>query len=234
MSENEGVTTEQVADAQPQQEAQTDNQERNWEAARESLAQATKERDEYRQRLNMVEQQQAIMQANSYQQAPQATQPEDNPFDGLSEDDVLTGADFKRAVSKVEERANKRVESELGEIKKQLGTMQAKSQYTDYDEVVGYTLKQAQNDPNLAQAIASSSNPQLLAYQLGKATPDYLEKKQSKKQSAEAQRIVENAQKPGSVNQATTGGGALSRSEWIKGCDDREFEAHIAKIKGGF
>ena len=146
----------------------------------------------------------------------------------------MTGADFKRAVSKVEERANKRVESELGEIKKQLGTMQAKSQYTDYDEVVGYTLKQAQNDPNLAQAIASSSNPQLLAYQLGKATPDYLEKKQSKKQSAEAQRIVENAQKPGSVNQATTGGGALSRSEWIKGCDDREFEAHIAKIKGGF
>jgi len=235
--EDTGVTEEHVADAQPQgqkeslppaQDVQPDDQEINWKQANETMAEQKKKLEALEQQNQLLQQQQALIQANAMQQTTPVAQPVD-PMAQLSDDDILTGADFKKAIESQRKEFKKAIQEQQNAIQQ----MATRSQYPDYEEVVGYTLRQAQNDPNLANAIASSSNPQLLAYQLGKANPEYTQAKQAKKQSAQAQRIVENAQKPGSVNNASTGSSALSKADWFMSCSDNDFEQHIAKIKGG-
>lgn len=210
------------------EQKQPDSQEVNWQQARETMAQQKQQLDELAQQNQLLQQQQAMIQANAMQQAPQNVQSAD-PLQSMSDDDVLTGADFKKAIA----GQVSQFQSALDKQSQQVKQMAMQSQYPDYQEVVGYTLRNANNDPALAQAIASSSDPQLLAYQLGKANPEYQQAQQAKKHSADAQRIVENSQKPSAVSTAATGSGALSRADWFLNCSDRDLEQHIAKVKAG-
>jgi hypothetical protein len=100
---------------------------------------------------------------------------------------------------------------------------------SDYDDAVQAALKLAETDPDLANAISTSANPNVLAYQLGRAHMQDTQKK-----AAEAQRIVENAQKPGAANAAaTSAGSALNKVDFFQDMSDQDFLRHVAKVKAG-
>lgn len=221
MTEQEGVT-EAVAESQ-QQESQPNDQEVNWRKANETMAQQ-------KQELEQLKQQNALLQrwAENQNQAQQQVAQPANPLDSMSEDDVLTVGEFKGAFSTALEQEKAAMQRELQEVRKQQTLMQYRSQYSDYDNVIANTMKLAEQDPALAEAIASSKNPQLLAYRLGK--PEYERQQQ---EAQKAQRMLENAAKPGSVANASTGGSGISSVDMILNMSDEEFEKRIASVKRG-
>lgn len=214
-----GVETEEVANPQEAVEEQNDQQ-YNWNQARETMAEQKKRLEELEERNQTYQQQLAVFQnymSNSQMQKQVQSEPE------ISDDDVLTGADLKKVLQAKENQIN----SQLTKYQRELAAMRLKSKYQDYDNVVGNTLKLAQTDTELAEALTSSSNPGLLAYHIGKS----FEKKAEA--SRDAQRMVENASKPKSLSQAQTGTSGLSKTDYFLNMSDSDFEKHIAKVKFG-
>ncbi len=225
--ENAGV---QEVVAEPQAETQSNeqsNQEMNWQAAQQTMAQQ-KQALEEAQRQNQTYQQQLNVFQNYMNQQQQQPAQAASPMDSFSDDDVITGADMKRALGSMMAEKEKQFQTELEQQKSQLAVMSLRSQYSDYDQSVQSAVKMAETNPELAEAIRTSSNPGLLAYQLGKAHGA-----QTSEQAATAKRMVENAQKPGSSSQAATGGSALSKVDYFMDMSDKDFEKHIASIKRG-
>ena len=223
MTEQEGAYAETVAESQRPENNSANQENVNWQAARETMAQQ-------KQRLEQLEQQNALLQRwaeQQSQQQQQVAQPA-NPFEGLSRDDVMTVGEFQgvlnSTMSQKEEQFNRRV----ADLEKQQKLMSYRSKYQDYDNVVQDTLKKAETNPALAQAIMSSSDPHLLAYELGRS--GYAEQR---KAQANAARILENSNKPGSIANASTGGSALSSVDHIMNMSDADFEARIAAVKRG-
>lgn len=228
-STNQGVTQEEVASPQPAElEAQQqDSQQINWQKANETMAeqkqrleQLERQNQTYQQQLQMVQQHMTANQSSSAQS--------EDPLNGIGDEDVLTGADFKRALGGYLQTKEKQFEERLNQQSSQLSIMQMKAQYPDYEDVVRQTVNMAERDPALAEALRTSSNPGLLAYRLGKSAQP-----QQNQQSEQAQRIVENSKKPGSITQASTGSSALSKADFFLNMSDKDFEAHVAKVKRG-
>lgn len=225
--ENPGVE-EVVAEPQAETEAnEQSNQEVNWQAAQQTMAQQ-KQALEDAQRQNQTYQQQLNVFQNYMNQQQQQPAQAASPMDSLSDDDVITGADMKRALGSMMAEKEKQFQTELEQQKSQLAVMNMRSQHSDYDQSVQNAIKMAETNPELAEAIRTSSNPGLLAYQLGKGTNP-----QASEQAAAAKRIVENAQKPGSSTQAATGGSALSKVDFFMDMSNQDFEKHIAGVKRG-
>jgi hypothetical protein len=227
MTDDMGVV-EGVAAPQAESEVQQpSDQEINWQKANETMAEQKRALEEA-QRQNQTYQQQLNVFQNYLNQQQQQPAQTAAPLDDFNDDDVVTGADMKRAMSRVLEEKEKAFQQQLKAQESQLAVMALRSQYPDYNEVVQDAVKMAENDPQLAEAIRTSSNPGLLAYQLGKARSAA-----PSQQVAAAQKIVENAQKPGSASQAATGGSALSKVDYFMDMSAKEFEEHIAKVKMG-
>lgn len=218
---NDAGVNETVAESSEQSAS---NQEINWKQAQEALAEQKRAMDELKQQ-NMTYQQQLQVFQNymNQQQAPK------EPDDSFGDEDLLTGADLKKALKKTMSAKEKELQGTLSEMQAKIKLYEMRSRYSDYDEVVKNTLNLAKQDPALAEAIQTSSNPHLLAYQLGRgATGD------KSKASVEAQKIVENAQKPGSLSAASAGSQTLSKVDYFANMSDADFEKHIAKVKYGF
>lgn len=229
--ENTGVTEENVASSHTDKEI-------NWQKANETMSEQKKEIESLRQEKSRMEQQQQLYQAylqSAYTPQSQQGQPaqEEDPWAEIPDEDVPMGSNIKKAFGKVLSKEKQQFNETVGQLRAELNSLKLQSSHSDYKDVVMYGLKAAQADPNLANAMASSSNPALLAYQLGKAHPEYQEKQWNQKQSDEAKRIVENSQLPGSANRAATGGSPLSKTNFFMDCSDEDFEKHIAKIKYG-
>lgn len=227
MTDETGVS-EGVAAPQAEPEVAQNDQEMNWQRAQETMAEQKRALDEA-QRQNQTYQQQLNVFQNymNNQQQQQVAQPA-SPLESISDDDVVTGADMKRAMNSFLSEKERVFQQKLEEQQSQLSVMGLRSQYSDYDNAVQNTVKMAENDPQLAEALRTSSNPGLLAYQLGKA-----QVAQPNEQAAAAKKIVENSQKPGSVSQAATGGSALSKVDFFSDLSDKDFEEHVAKVKRG-
>lgn len=239
MTEEEmGVTEENVASSQEEQTS--DGQQINWQKANETMAQQKQELEQLRQEKARMEQQQQLYQAylqsqyqNSGAASAQAQQMEEDPWAEIPDEDVPLGSNIKKTFGRVLEKEKQGFQQTINELRAELNAMKLQASNSDYKEVVTYGLKAAQTDPQLANAIATSTNPALLAYQLGKAHPEYQEKVWASKQSEEAKKIVENSQKPGSMTRATTGSSPLSKASFFMDLGDDDFEKHIAKIKTG-
>ena len=227
MTDNPGVQ-ETVAESQPatpEVEAQQ-SQEMNWQAAQQTMAEQKQALEQLKQQNQTYQQQLGVFQ--NYMNQQQASASQSSPLDSISDDDVITGGEMKRAMQSMLSEKERVFQEQMEAQKSQLAVMNLRSQYPDYENVVGNTLKMAENNPELAEAIRTSSNPALLAYQLGKATAP-----QANQQAAQAQRIVENSQKPGSATHAATGGSALSKVDYFMDMSDADFEAHVGKVKRG-
>lgn len=228
MTEEMGVTEEAAA---PQPEApQQSNQEMNWQAAQETMAQQKQALDQLNQQNQTYQQQLNVFQNYmNQQQTQQVAQPSASPLDFISDDDVVTGSEVKKAFSSAFSEKEKQFNQRIEQQEQQLNLLRMKAEHPDYQEVVQSAIKMAETNPELAEAIRTSSNPGILAYQLGKAN----HVPQPSEQAVAAKRIVENAQKPGSAAQAATGGSALSQADYFMDMSPQDFEAHIAKVKRG-
>lgn len=99
-----------------------------------------------------------------------AEEPEDDV--GISDDDVITGADLK----KILERERARLQQEQSKMTVNQALVMAKKQYPDFDDVVALADDLITSNPalkGLANYILQSPEAPFIAYELGKLHPNY-------------------------------------------------------------
>lgn len=213
------VGTTQPADHQEVEVApQPSQQELNFKALREEVDRIKAERDEFRQNLD-------LLRANVQQQQQPPTPQEKKKFlDGLADNDVPNVAEIRQAFEQREAEYQMRIEE-----------LQVQQQHSDYAEVLEkYTAPLLKQKPHLAEGIYGARNKALYAYELGKMAQSQqqpIQQTQTASPSETAQRIVENARKPG--NLANVGGqSVLSKADYYATMSDAEFAKLASKNLG--
>lgn len=222
-SENTGVN-ESVAVTQGEH---ISDKEANFAAMRETMAQQKARNDELELQNRYLQQQTALYESTINERRQQEAQK--LPWETISDDELLTGAHFKSSM----QNGLSMMERRLQQAEERLKQETFKARHADYNEVVGLTLKEAESNPALAQAIKSSSDPYLLAYTMGKRQQDLLAERNRQAKVAEAERVIENSKKPGSVNSVHSGSAPLSKADRMLSMSDRDFEEYIARVKSG-
>lgn len=137
---------------------------------------------------------------------------EEDPFDSLSEDDVVTVADMKRYANKVA----KQTAQELYEKRSVQQEIEATpSKYSDYYDVIQYVEPLVKENPALMGAIEKAPNPREAAYRMAKM---YLKSRDSNQVSAK--KIEENLAKP-KTSDSLSVGQSISSSQKSLSLDER-------------
>lgn len=209
--------TNETVEAEQPQEVVSDK-EYNFKALREELVQERLQREKLERDLEHLR--------DNQQRVPrQSEPPRERALDRIKEDDLVTGAQFKQAMAERE-----------AEYHLMLGELQVKSQHPDYDEVTAkYGVPLIEKEPDLAQGFLASHNKAAYLYKLGKMAmmaeqrpvPEPVQ--QAPQPSQAAQRIVENAKKPGTLSNAVGGSGHLSKADYYASMSDAEFHAMVQK-----
>ena len=177
------VANQQTSEQHISQESRPDSQEKNWKEVREIMQQQKREIAALKDELSKQHQSKASQEDELAQ---------------LLEDDVLTVRDAKKLASKI---ARQVANEALVDYKKKSAVERVPSQYSDYAEVVQkYADRFEKENPAAAQAILSSPNPRLAAYQMIKSWHVYKNEqaKKSNEVSEAAEKVLENSKKPGS------------------------------------
>jgi len=190
VTETEGVTVENEAPVAEEQgeEAQvatekTNNQELNWRKANETMAEQSARIRQLSEELSRL-------------QSPPVK--EEDFFSGRDDDDILTVADFKKALSRKEKEYNQ-----------QIAELSARSRRPDFEEV---TTKYGKLLPDaVKQAILHAPNPYDALYEACKGSLEYYKDQISSQQHSDAARAAENLKKPGNAS-GVGGSGALSKA----------------------
>lgn len=194
-------------------------QELNFKALREEVdrikAERESERKQHQQDIDLLR---ANLAQQQYQQQPA---PKPKRLLEMEDGEIPNVAEINRAWEQRERDYQERLEE-----------LQVAQQYPDYAEVLNkYTAPLIQNKPHLAEGIQGSRNKAMFAYELGKlyqqqqqaALPPAPQVQAPPQPSPIAQRIVENAKKPGTLSGASGGTGTLSKAEYFATMSDSEF-----------
>ncbi len=195
---------EQAAESEPSK------QELNFRALTQEVdrmkAEREAEKKEYQLQLDML-------RANMAQQNAAHNPPQERKFlDGMKEEDIPNVGELRREWEQKEAQYQSRLEE-----------LQVAQQYPDYAEVMEKHLSPlVKQKPHLIEGIQGARNKALYAYELGKMAQQMQGQKVEATRSENAQRIVENAKKPGTLSQAG-GQGALSKADYYASMSDQEF-----------
>lgn len=176
-----------------------------------------KERQQLQEKLKVLEDHLVLMQSNAQQQA----KPQE--MDGLSDDDVLTVGEFKKALGQKEQQYKMDIEE-----------LRVSRKHPDYDEVVTKYLPDViKANPALKTTLQNDPNRYELAYFLAKNSDSYRNATHERKKSKDAQRIVENSQRAGSLSAvgSTAPQGSVSS---YKNMSDDEFMKMANRNRGQF
>lgn len=203
------------ADSSQESEAPVDHnpQAENFRALRDEVERMRAERDsekrDYQAQLD-------LLRANM---APKAQEPQQRKFlDGLKDDDIPSVAELRKEFEQRESNYQNRIEE-----------LQVAQAHPDYAEVIEkYAIPLVKQKPHLAEGIQGASNKALFAYELGKMAQAMQQSTTAPAVSENAQRIVQNAKKPGTLSQAG-GQGALSKADYIASMSDAEFYQYASK-----
>lgn len=203
---------EQPKEKQPEavQETPVNPQAENFRALREEVdrikAEKEAERKEYQLQLEML-------RANLNQQQKQPEAPPKRMFEGMRDDDVPSVAEIRQEWAQRE-----------ADYQAKLEELQVAQMHPDYAEVIEkYTLPLVKQKPHLVEGIQRSSNKAFMAYELGKMAQQLQTIQQpTPAKSENAQRIVENSRKPGTLSQAG-GQAALSQADYFATMSDADF-----------
>lgn len=214
-------------DSQPQQapnqELPSNPQAENFRALREEIDRIKTERDSEKRELQM---QVDMYKANALQQQSQPRQeiPQKQMFDGMKDDDVLNVGELRREMQQREAM-----------YQEKLAELQVQQQFSDYNEVIEkFALPLVKQKPHLAEGIQGASNKALYAYELGKMYQQMQQANQpiaapsTPQKSENAQRIVDNARKPGTLS-GSGGQGTLSKADYFASMSDAEFMRFAGK-----
>ena len=182
----------------------------NFRALREEVDRIKTEREtekrEHQLQLDML-------RANMANQQPK--QPEPPPreaFQGMKDDDVPNVGELKREWEQREQNYQARLEE-----------LQVQQMHPDYAEVIEkYALPLVKQKPHLAEGIQGARNKALFAYELGKMAQAMTQPAVQQQKSENAQRIVDNSRKPGTLSQAG-GQAALSKADYFASMSDQKF-----------
>ena len=210
-----------VADTTAPPEVQKeDPQERNFRALTESIEQLKAkqevERKEHQLQLEML-------RANLVQK-PQESPRQKQIFEGMQDSEIPNVGEFRKAWTERENEYNARIEE-----------LQVQSQHPDYAEVLNkYGKHLAETDPAFVQGIEGAKNKALFAYNYAKREQRLQELEAqvksnvAPKQANDAQKIVQNARKPGTLAQAG-GQGILSKADYFATMSDSDFMKYASK-----
>lgn len=165
-----------------------------------------------------------MFRANQSRQEPPRQEPKF--LDGMREEDIPNVGELRREWEQKERGYQERLEE-----------LQVAQQHPDYAEVLEkFVVPLIRQKPHLAEGIHGSKNKALFAYELGKmaqqmqasAYPPVPQESLATTKTETAQRIVENAKKPGTLSQAG-GQGALSKADYYAQMSDQEFIKFASK-----
>ena len=221
--QGQGQEQEQQVQGQEQQEQQ--------QAPQDLLQQVTQE-------LEQLKQQNAALQAQLafFGQQPggeptpqmQQEQPQQNPFEGLEDDDVLTVADVKKLMAQVQKPAvDPNLYKEIQMLK--LSVQEPKWQET----IKNYLPDMINSNPLLGQMIQNAPNPLEAALHIAKLNPRYQQEQQQQQQQQAPQQIINQLMnKPASPDQFG-GGGGVSKADKISAMSDEEFDKYVQEVLSG-
>ncbi len=206
------------ASQQPPEQPSANPQSENFRALREEVDRIKAEREaEKREHQLQLDLLRANM-APQPRQDPQQQSYERKFLDGMKEDDIPNVGELRREWDQKESMYQARLEE-----------LQFAQSHPDYAEVLDkYLAPLVKQKPHLARGIQASDHPSLMAYELGKMYQQTQERREATTVSENAQRIVENAKKPGTLSQAG-GQSALSQADYYASMSDREFMKFAGK-----
>jgi len=203
--------------SQPEQSAGDDVQQNEQSVPLAALQSEREKRQSLQDELRLIKEHIALMQAN---QSQSQEKPKDE-FDSLEDTDVMTVGEFRKISKKMANQFNMTIE-ELKMVQK----------HPDYQEVITkYLPDLLKQNPGLQQSLQKTQDYEL-AYYLAKNSDAYRSETRKSKKSADAQRIVENSQKAGSLSSMGSTS-PISQARRYKDMDDREFEALVNRNMGG-
>ncbi len=198
---------------------QEDPQERNFRALAAEVDRIKAEREaekrEHQLQLDML-------RAN--RQPQEAPKKAPQMFEGMNETEVPNVGEIRKAWEQRESDYQARIEE-----------LQVASRFSDYAEVVEKFAAPLVNEkPHLIQGVLNSPNKAQALYELGKmaqamkSTPAPVQQTQK---SEIAQKIVDNARKPGTLGQAG-GQSVLSKADYFASMSDADFAKFASKNLG--
>lgn len=157
-------------------------QDRNWAEARNVIKEATERNRRLEQEVE------SLRRAFEAKSAP----PEEDPWKGLEEDDVLEVKHAKAVVGKIAEKhAEKAVKAALEQQRRDPAYLeqQAKARHADYDQVLTPEhIEWLTKNPFMHQAVLKADDPIEAAYQVISESAYYQQKK-----AVKGQHLVEKA-----------------------------------------
>ena len=144
-----------------------------------------RERQQLQEQMKMLQDHVSLMQSNNQYKGDKPDE-----IDGLSDDDVLTVGEAKKFMRKMQHNH----QTDVGELRVQ-------QKYRDYNDVVTKYLPDVlRKNPSLKSTLHNDPNRYELAYFLAKNSDEYRSETHEVKKSKDAQRIVENGQRAGSLS----------------------------------
>ncbi len=193
--------------------AQTDytHSQPEQEASQEQMVPVTalqaerRERQQLQENLKIMQDHIALMSANK----PTKQQDE---FENLNDQDVLTVGEAKKFMSNFSRQQQMAVEE-----------LKISQQHPDYNEVVRKYLPHVlKDDPDLKDVIMNAPNPYKAAYYLAKRSDTYLQEQRNTIRSPEAQKAAANMQRPGNLSSVGQAVPSSQSSGW-KQMSDKDF-----------
>lgn len=188
----------------------------HFRALREEFDRIKAEREQEKREHQL---QMDMLRANSNRANQPEQQRERQFLDNLSDEDIPSVGELRKEWQ----------EREAGYIAR-LEELQVMQQNPDYAEVVQkFALPLVQSKPHLAEGLRGATNKAMFVYELGKMAQAMQQPIASAPQKSEAaQRMVENARKPGTLSQAG-GQGTLSKADYFATMSDKEFMQFAAR-----
>lgn len=174
------------------------------------------QRQQLQDELRVIKDHIALMQ--NQQQSPPPKEEDD--FEGLSDDDVMTVGEYKKLTGKYAQQ----VQATLSEL-------QMAQKYPDYQQLVTKYLPDViKQNPRLGATLRNSQDYEL-AYYLARNSESYRKDHVSTQKNSDAERIIQNAQKAGSLS-STGQVSPINQAKRYKDMSDDEFRKVVNQNLG--
>lgn len=167
------------------------------------------ERQKLQDELQIMKDHMALLSSSRQQhQAP----PQKDELDTLADDDVLTVGEAKKFINNM----NKQYKMSLDELR-------VTQKYPDYtDTVTKYLPEVLKQNPGLRASLEQTQDYEL-AYYLAKNSESYKKEHKTQKKNADAERIVQNATRAGSLSSVGQTS-PISKAKSYKNMSSEEFQ----------
>lgn len=221
MSEQPQVSGDQISDAaDPVDNAAAESAvAEDRQVPLDALQAERAERQRLQDELQLVKDNMQLMMAQQRSQHHEQSRPQ-NDFDGLTDDDVLTVGEFKKVFQQKERQYQMSIEE-----------LRMTQRHPDYQQVVTQYLPEVlKNNPSLRNTLEQTGDYEL-AYYLAKNSEGYKSSTKKAKKNADAERIVENAQRAGSLSSVGQTS-PINEAKRYRDMSDADFRKQVQKNLG--